>query len=111
MILKPFHPILIFYRYDEFIKAFFKEPQNSVQPNRNNFKENLSSLLGIHSNQHKKAGFLRIEEAFSYLNWIHSFYGRENRQPPTLEKVQKKFSSKSLLSYKDFISFIEPYYR
>jgi hypothetical protein len=67
--------------------------------------------LGIHSNQHKRPGFLSIEEAFSYLNWIHRYYGHGHRQPPTQANVQQKFSSKIWLSYKDFIGFIEPYYR
>lgn len=71
----------------------------------------MSSLLGIHSNRHRNPGFLSFEESYSYFNWIHNYYGNPNRLPRPKEKLQKLFITKIWLSYKEFVDFIEPYYR
>jgi hypothetical protein len=66
--------------------------------------------LRINSNQHQRPGYLIADEAYNYLNWIHNFYGSPSKFPLP-DEVRRKFTSKPAISYKEFVDFIEPYYR
>ena len=89
--------------------AAYASSKTQTRPS-NNFRENLSNVLGIYSNHHSRPGYLNTNEAYSYLNWIHTYYGNPKR-PPKPEEIHRRLSSKPWMTYKEFIDFIEPYYR
>ena len=63
----------------------------------------------MYSNNNKNPGYLTIEEVYSYLDWIFNIYGNPNSNPSP-SSIEKMFNFKQLITYNEFIDFIEPFY-